>query len=208
MGCSPHKAPRLRRGDRPPPSGPAASRAGASPRTAPRTRPCRSRTRAAVRLLARVPRGRGGVPRAEGLPAALRPLGAPRPAGARGVVEGAQHARDIAYGGLEASALGERTGRLALEVDDGPRSSGPQHLPQVEVAVNPLRRPNRRVERRERVEGRAQPRRVRPEFGHGAGRGVEPFTHRGRELGAATDWALVRNAAASATCISARRSSP
>ena len=63
-----------RRDGRSPPWVRGASRDGDGPRTALRTRPCRSRTRAAGRASCAGPAGPGRVARAVGVPAAPRPL--------------------------------------------------------------------------------------------------------------------------------------
>ena len=61
--------------------------------------------------------------------------------GRRGVVEGAQHPRDVAQGKVGGGALLERAHRLALEVDQHPAAARHvEHLPEVEVAVDPLQR--------------------------------------------------------------------
>ena len=53
-------------------------------------------------------------------------------------------ATSLAAGESSAAALGERAGRLALEVEQHPAVQGAQHLAEVEVAVDPLhRRPGR-----------------------------------------------------------------
>src|SRR5690606_26782136 len=53
----------------------------------------------------------------------------------RGVVEGAEHAGDVAPRGVGLAPVGERLGRLALEVDDLPVDDRAQRLTEVQVAV-------------------------------------------------------------------------
>src|SRR5690606_14232241 len=55
---------------------------------------------------------------------------------ARGVVEGAQHAGDVAQRGVEGAALLERLAGLALEVEHHPLGVGAHHLAEVVVAVH------------------------------------------------------------------------
>ena len=58
--------------------------------------------------------------------------------GVRRVVEGPEHAGDVAPHQVGTDPLGERLGRLALEVHDLPALDGAQRLPEVEVAVHAL----------------------------------------------------------------------
>ena len=74
--------------------------------------------------------------------------------GVRGVVEGAHHPGDVAPRGVGQHPLGERLGRLALEVDDLPAQHGAQGLAEVQVAVDPLH--VQLAERLQRVVGTAQ----------------------------------------------------
>ena len=68
------------------------------------------------------------------------------------MVERAQHRGHVAQGRARAGALRDRLRRLALQVDDDePAVGGPQHLADVEVAVQALQR-DRPGGRRERVQ--------------------------------------------------------
>ena len=67
-----------------------------------------------------------------------RLLGGPGALGERrrgGVVEGAQHAGDVAQRRGALPAFGQRSCRLAFEIEDHPSGVGPQHLAEVVVAV-------------------------------------------------------------------------
>ena len=63
-----------------------------------------------------------------------------------GVVEGTQHARDVAHGDVGVRSFAERTQRLALEVEEHPPALGHvEHLTEVVVAVDALERRPRRA---------------------------------------------------------------
>ncbi len=96
------------------------------------------------------------------------------------VVEGPQHAGDVPHRGLRHAPLGQRPGRLALEVDQLPLAGRrAQTLTEVQIAVHPLRGPGAALggqvaERRER---RPQPVRVRPQRGHRLDGRLQPLGH-------------------------------
>ncbi len=72
--------------------------------------------------------------------------GAQRPLDhAGGVVEAAQHPGHVAPRRVRQLPLGQRLGRLALEVDDLPALRGAQGLAEVQVAVDPAGRRGRRA---------------------------------------------------------------
>ncbi|CAM5599024.1 hypothetical protein SGRIM128S_09773 [Streptomyces griseomycini] len=76
--------------------------------------------------------------------------------------------------------LGQRPGRLALEVDQRPLTGrGPQALPEVQVAVHPLGGPGVSLGGQvvQRGERRAQAGGVRPQRGHRVHGGLQPLGH-------------------------------
>lgn len=84
---------------------------------------------------------------------------------------------DVPHRGVGAAPLVERTGRLALEVDDEPLPARPQHLPQMQVAVDALGRwPG--VAGGQRAEGGPQTGYEGLERRHAVCRGVQPLGHR------------------------------
>lgn len=100
--------------------------------------------------LPRILPGGRRIPVAEGRPVALRPFGGPvlllgtaQATGdpmVRGVVEGSQHAGDVAQRAVPGPAIGHRLVGLALEVDDHPAGDHPQRLTKMQVTVNALGR--------------------------------------------------------------------
>ena len=99
---------------------------------------------------------------------------------ARGVVEGADHARHVAPDRVGLEPLGERLGRLALEVDDLPALDGAQGLAEVQVAVDLLHLDG--VELAQPGERLAQPALVGRQVGYDVERGDEPALHRPGQL--------------------------
>src|SRR5439155_1644347 len=100
------------------------------------------------RILGRVEAARRRVAGAERLAVAPDPVGRPECEAGRlrmgdelvpgGVVERTQHAGHVPQRGGPGPALGQRAGRLALEVEHDPAGLGPHDLAQVVVAVHPL----------------------------------------------------------------------
>ena len=95
---------------------------------------------------------------------------------ARGVVERADHPGDVAPDRVGQQPLGERLGRLALEVDDLPPLDRAQRLAEVQVAVDLL--DVDAVEVAEPPEGGAQAVHVGRQVRYDVEGGVEPALHR------------------------------
>ena len=160
------------------PSGIDSQSGGCVLRTKPRRPPCRARMRAAA-TRPRAGRGRRpGVADTEGGPVALCPLlgAVVQLRGDVGVGQQVTRLRSrsdrsmpaTSRSGLDsARALGERPGRLALEVQEHPAVVGAQHLAEVEVAVHPLQLRARSVSARQPSKTASQTRRecARPAAG-------------------------------------------
>ena len=91
-----------------------------------------------------------------------------------GVLEGPQHAGDVAQRGIGPTPLLQRLSRLAFEVDEQPVLRRAEHLPQVQIAVDPL---HRDLLARELAVPLLDQRGVPAEVGHGCGGGLQPLEH-------------------------------
>ena len=111
-----------------------------------------------------------------GLGGAERPLDH-----AGGVVEAAQHPGHVAPRRVRQLPLGQRLGRLALEVDDLPPVRGAQGLAEVQVAVDLL--DVEAAEVGDLVEGGPQALGVLLQLGYDGQRGVQARGHRRGQLG-------------------------